>query len=96
MELAGAHQEALLALDSRVSRPVSEDLTISKEDSGTGSHQKSGESNLTNLGILYNMLYSPVLHVIESKNSHSARVNDKLNGDQYILQVFYALTLSRK
>ena len=41
MELVGAHREALSALDSTVSGPVSEDLTICEEDSGMGSHQKS-------------------------------------------------------
>ncbi|KAL7216213.1 hypothetical protein ACSBR1_028207 [Camellia fascicularis] len=40
MELVGAHQEALSALDSTVAKSVSENLTISEEDSDMGNNQK--------------------------------------------------------
>ncbi|CAL5405396.1 unnamed protein product [Camellia sinensis] len=41
MELVGAHKEALSALDSTVAESCSEKLTISEEDGGLGSVQKS-------------------------------------------------------
>ncbi|GFY97857.1 multidrug resistance-associated protein 3 [Actinidia rufa] len=50
MELVGAHREALSALDSTVSGLVPEDLTISEEDSGMGSHQKSVQKEETGHG----------------------------------------------
>ncbi|CAL5403498.1 unnamed protein product [Camellia sinensis] len=40
MELVGAHQEALSALDSTVAKSVLENLTISEEDSDMGNNQK--------------------------------------------------------
>ncbi|THG05399.1 hypothetical protein TEA_002118 [Camellia sinensis var. sinensis] len=41
MELVGAHKEALSALDSTVAESCSEKLTVSEEDGGLGSVQKS-------------------------------------------------------
>ncbi|KAL7217172.1 hypothetical protein ACSBR1_028977 [Camellia fascicularis] len=41
MELVGAHKEALSALDSTVAESCSEKMTVSEEDGGLGSVQKS-------------------------------------------------------